>query len=127
MGIFIVNSKKIPTIENLSLIPPPPITLKMAHDHIHHHHHHSAVEQKALQQRLRKVAGQIRAIEGMVDTHTDCSEVLAQVVSARKAHKSFAEILIKQHSESCIAGASDPLEGQRRLRELLTVLKRYVD
>ena len=45
----------------------------------------------------------------------------------RKALKSFAEVLIKQHSESCIAGASDPREGGRRLTELLTVLKRYVE
>lgn len=80
-----------------------------------------------MQQRLRKVAGQIRAIETMIDEHTDCSDVLIQVVSARKALKSFAEVLIKQHTESCIAGASDPNEGQRRLKELLTVLKRYVE
>ncbi len=82
---------------------------------------------KALRQRLRKIAGQVRAIETMVDDHTDCAEVLTQVVSVRKALKSFAEVLIKQHTESCIAGASDPAEGQCRLRELLLVLKRYIE
>ena len=96
----------------------------MAHNH---HPSHSLGEQKALGLRLRKVAGQIRAIERMVDEHTDCAEVLTQVISVRKALKSFAEVLIKQHTESCIGGASDPAEGQRRLRELLTVLKRYVE
>lgn len=95
----------------------------MAHDH----HHHSPDEQKALQQRLRKIAGQIRAIETMVDEHIDCSEVLTQVISVRKALKSFAEVVINQHTESCIAGAADPAEGQRRLKELSTVLKRYVE
>jgi len=99
----------------------------MAHDHSDHHHHHSLEEQKALQQRLRKIAGQIRAIERMVDEHIDCSEVLTQVISVRKALKSFAEVVINQHTESCIAGASDPLEGRRRLKELSTVLKRYVE
>jgi len=92
-----------------------------------HGHPHSYSEKKALQNRLRKVAGQIRAIETMVNADTDCSEVLTQVVSARKALKSFAEILIQQHTESCIAGAANPREGQRRLKELLTVLKRYVE
>ena len=80
-----------------------------------------------MQNRLRKIAGQIGAIERMVDEHTDCSEVLTQVISVRKALKSFAEILITQHTESCIAGASDPAEGQRRLKELSKVLKRYVE
>ena len=76
---------------------------------------------------MSKLAGQIRAIGNMIDADTDCSEVLTQVISARKALKSFAEVLIKQHTESCIAGASDPAEGERRLKELLTVLKRYVE
>lgn len=100
----------------------------MAHKHVdYHHHHHSPSEQRALQLRLRKVAGQIRAIEKMIDEHIDCSEVLSQVISVRKALKSFAEVIIKEHTDSCIAGASDPQEGQRRLRELSTVLKRYVE
>ncbi len=94
----------------------------MAHTHAHPHS-----EKKALQNRLRKVAGQIRAVETMVDADIDCSEILAQVVSARKALKSFAEVLIQQHTQTFIAGAANPREGQRRLRELLTVLKRYVE
>jgi DNA-binding FrmR family transcriptional regulator len=102
----------------------------MSHDHSHvhpHHHHHDPGERKALQVRLRKMAGQILAIERMVDSDVDCTEVLVQVVSVRKALKSFAEVLIGQHTESCIAGASDSVEGQRRLKELLIVLKRYVE
>ena len=97
----------------------------MAHDH--HHHHHTDEEQRALQRRLRKIAGQVRAVENMVDSHTDCAEVLMQVISVRKALKSFAEVVIQQHTESCIAGATDPAEGQRRLKELSVVLKRYVE
>jgi DNA-binding FrmR family transcriptional regulator len=102
----------------------------MGHDHEHghdHHHHHNEEERKALQRRLRKIAGQVRAIENMVDVHTDCAEVLTQVLSVRKALKSFAEVVIQQHTESCIAGATDPAEGRRRLKELSTVLKRYVE
>lgn len=92
-----------------------------------HDHHHDPSERRALQIRLRKVAGQLRAIESMIEEDTDCSEVLAQVVSARRALKSFAEVLIRQHTESCIAGAASPKEGRRRLKALLTVLKRYVE
>jgi DNA-binding FrmR family transcriptional regulator len=95
--------------------------------HSHPHHHHSLEEQRALQRRLRKIAGQVRGIEKMVEAHTDCAEVLNQVISARKALKSFAEVVIRQHTESCIAGATDPAEGQRRLKELSMVLKRYVE
>ncbi len=94
----------------------------MAHQHIH-----PPEEKRALRLRLRKIAGQIAAIEKMLEEDRDCTDVLAQVVSARKALKSFAEVVIQQHTHDCIEHAADPKEGQRKLRELLTVLRRYVE
>jgi len=91
------------------------------------HHTHPPKEKKALKIRLRKIAGQLAAIERMIDEDVDCPEVLTQVVSARKGLKSFAQVVIHQHTHDCIEGASDPTEGQRKLRELLTVLERYVE
>lgn len=90
-------------------------------------HVHSPDEKRALQLRLRKIAGQISAIERMVEEDRDCPDVLMQVVSVRKALKSFAEIVIHEHAHECIAHAADPKEGRRKLRELLTVLERYVE
>jgi DNA-binding FrmR family transcriptional regulator len=96
--------------------------------HPHSHSHvHSPEEKRALQLRLRKIAGQIAAIEKMVGEDRDCPEVLMQVVSVRKALKSFAQIVIHEHAHQCIEGAAEPKEAQRKLRELLTVLERYVE
>ena len=92
-----------------------------------HTHIHPPDEKRALQLRLRKIAGQIGAIEKMVGDDRDCPDVLTQVVSVRKALKSFAEFVIHQHTHECIEGATDPKDGQRKLRELLTVLERYVE
>ena len=50
-----------------------------------------------------------------------------QVVSVRKALKSFAELVIHQHAHDCIEHATDPKEGRRKLRELLAVLERYIE
>jgi len=89
-------------------------------------HKHPPHEKKALQLRLRKIAGQIAAIERMVEDDRDCPEVLTQVVSVRKALKAFAELVIHDHLHHCIEGAN-ATEGQRKLRELLTVLERFVE
>lgn len=91
------------------------------------HHTHPPDEKRALKIRLRKIAGQLAAVERMIDEDRDCPEVLTQIVSARKALKSFAQVVIHQHTHHCIEGASDPKEGQRKLRDLLTVLERYVE
>jgi CsoR family transcriptional regulator, copper-sensing transcriptional repressor len=90
-------------------------------------HVHSPNEKKALKTRVRKISGQLAAIERMIDDDRDCTEVLTQVVSARKGLKSFAEEVIRQHAEHCIGGASSEADGQRKLRELLVVLQRYVE
>ena len=92
-----------------------------------HSHVHSPDEKRALQLRLRKIAGQIAAMEKMVGDDRDCPEVLMQVVSVRKALKSFAQVVIHEHAHQCIEGASEQKEAQRKLRELLTVLERYVE
>ena len=90
-------------------------------------HVHGSAEKRSLEIRLRKVIGQLKSVEQMVHEDRDCVDVLTQIVSARKALKSFAEIVIHQHARACIVRASDPREGQKRLRELLTVLERYVE
>ena len=92
-----------------------------------HLHIHPPGEKRALQLRLRKIAGQIGSIEKMIEEDRDCPDVLTQVVSVRKGLKSFAEVIIHQHTHECIEHATNPKEGQRRLRELLDVLQRYVE
>jgi DNA-binding FrmR family transcriptional regulator len=77
--------------------------------------------------RVKKIAGQLHAVEGMLVDDRDCAEVLMQLVSARKAIKALAERIIHSHMAHCIEGAGSPSESRRKLRELLTVLERYVD
>ena len=88
-------------------------------------HARPGLEKKALIVRLRKIKGQIEALERMVEADSDCSDVLMQVVSARQALKSFSEEMIESHLHECIENATSLSEGRRHLRSLLTVLKRY--
>jgi len=80
-------------------------------------HTHSPAEKRALLLRLRKIGGQIAAIERMIEADRDCPEVLMQVVSVRKALKSFAQVVIHQHAPQCIEGAAEPKVRQRKLHD----------
>jgi DNA-binding FrmR family transcriptional regulator len=88
-------------------------------------HVRPGLEKRALVVRLRRIKGQVEAIEKMVEADTDCSDVLMQVVSARQALKSFSEEMIQSRIDECIQGANRASEGRRELRSLLTVLHRY--
>ena len=76
--------------------------------------------------RLKKIRGQLQAIEKMVEADTDCAEVLTQVVSARRALKSFGDTLIHSHMHDCIEHAETVADSRKNLRAFLTVLERYV-
>lgn len=92
-----------------------------------HREKHPPQEVQALMTRLRKITGQLKAVEGMLADDYDCSEVLMQLVSARSAIKALSEKIIHSHMETCIEGATSQIEARRKLRDLLTVLERYVD
>ena len=86
-----------------------------------------ATDKKALLLRLRKIAGQLRAIETMVEQEAETEDILTQTNSVRKALKSFSEVVIQEHLGSCMEGASSVKEAQRQMKALLSVLKRYVE
>jgi DNA-binding FrmR family transcriptional regulator len=88
-------------------------------------HVRPGLEKRALVVRLRRIKGQVEAIEKMVEADTDCSDVLMQVVAARRALKSFSEEMIESHLHEYIENTSNQSEGRRELHSLLTVLKRY--
>ena len=93
----------------------------------HHAESHPPEETQALTTRLRKITGQLNAVERMLAKDYDCPEVLMQLVSARRAIKALSEKLIYSHMEHCIEHASSPADARRKLRELMSVLERYVD
>ena len=92
-----------------------------------HSHQHPAADRQALVVRVRKITGQLGAVEKMLQEDRDCAEILTQLVSARRGLKALAEKLIHSHMHHCIEEAGSPGEARKRLRELLTVLERYVE
>ena len=89
-------------------------------------HAHNPKERTALVVRLRKIRGQLQAIEKMVEADEDCAKVLMQVVASRSALKSFGDKLIQSHLHDCIEHAETQAESRKNLRAFLTVLERYV-
>lgn len=86
-----------------------------------------ADEQRAMTLRVRRIVGQLQAVERMLAEERECGDILMQIVSSRKALKSLAEKLIHSHTRHCIEGAQSREEGKQKLSELLTVLERYVE
>lgn len=60
-------------------------------------------EEKALLLRLKKIEGQIRGIEKMIENDAYCPDILTQVSAATSALNSFNKLLLSCHIKSCVA------------------------
>ena len=56
--------------------------------------------------RLRRIEGQTRGLQRMVDEDTYCIDILTQVSASTKALQSFALQLLEEHLRHCVADAA---------------------
>ncbi|MYR74227.1 MULTISPECIES: metal-sensitive transcriptional regulator [unclassified Streptomyces] len=69
---------------------------------IHGYHHQKAEHLK----RLRRIEGQVRGLQRMVDEDVYCIDILTQVSASTKALQSFALQLLEEHLRHCVADAA---------------------
>lgn len=63
----------------------------------------SPEEYRALMNRIKRIQGQLRGIEGMLEKNAYCTDILVQVAAANAALNSFSRELLANHIKSCVA------------------------
>ncbi len=76
--------------------------------------------------RLRRIEGQARGLQRMVEEEQYCIDILTQVSAATKALEGVALVLLDQHLEHCLTHATDPAEAQQKLNEASAAIRRLV-
>jgi CsoR family transcriptional regulator, copper-sensing transcriptional repressor len=85
-------------------------------------------DKEALKKRFRRIEGQVRGLEKMVDEDRYCIDVLTQVSAVTKALESLAYEVLDDHVKHCVAGAiesGDPKAAAEKSRELLAAVQRF--
>jgi DNA-binding FrmR family transcriptional regulator len=83
-------------------------------------------EKQAILTRLRRIEGQIRGLQRLVDEEQYCIDILTQVSAATKALEGVALLLLDQHLEHCLTRATDPADAQQGLSEASAAIRRLV-
>ncbi|MDX2707657.1 metal-sensitive transcriptional regulator [Streptomyces sp. PA03-6a] len=72
-----------------------------------HGHQHGYAKQKDQHlKRLRRIEGQVRGLQRMVEQDVYCIDILTQVSAGTKALQSFALQLLEEHLRHCVADAA---------------------
>lgn len=67
------------------------------------HKERNDIEYKDLMNRLKRIEGQVRGIEKMLENNAYCTDILIQVSAVNSALNSFNKVLLANHMKTCVA------------------------
>jgi DNA-binding FrmR family transcriptional regulator len=78
--------------------------------------------------RLRRIEGQVRGLQRMVDEDTYCIDVLTQVAAVTKALQAVSLSLLEDHINHCVVNAAKTGEdeGRQKVTEAVDAITRLV-
>ena len=77
--------------------------------------------------RLRRIEGQVRGLQRMIDEEQYCIDVLTQVSAVTRALESFALSLLDEHLRHCVANAAGhPEHLDLKIDEASAAIQRLV-
>lgn len=83
---------------------------------------------KSVLTRLRRIEGQVRGLQRMVEEERYCADVLMQVASVQEALRGAGRELLHNHLRHCAASAirsGDPAAADAMYRELVELFDRH--
>ena len=68
-----------------------------------------------LQKRLRRIEGQVRGVQKMLDEDRDCHEIIQQLAAIRSAVQGASVIFMKQYASDCLVDADKSDKAARAM------------
>ncbi|WP_027409730.1 metal-sensing transcriptional repressor [Anoxybacteroides tepidamans] len=82
-------------------------------------------EIESLIKRLRRIEGQVRGVQKMVEDNRYCIDILVQISAIQAALNKVGLNLLERHVNHCFAKAIREGNGEESIRELMDVIKQF--
>ena len=83
-----------------------------------------AADKSKILARLRRIEGQVRGVQGMVERDQYCTDVLTQLSSIIAAARATGLLVLEDHIRGCVINAA-PEDQDAVLDELTTAIDRF--
>lgn len=84
-------------------------------------------EKKDLDLRLKRIEGQVRGIQRMIEEDKYCVDILTQISAIRGALKKVGLNILDAHTHGCVQRAIKNEEGEAIINELIDVFSKFTD
>jgi DNA-binding FrmR family transcriptional regulator len=75
--------------------------------------------------RLRRIEGQVRGLQRMLEEGRECEDVLTQIMAVRSGIDQVGLLLMDHHIDTCLLGSMDAEAGLRNLQRALRMWLRF--
>ena len=75
--------------------------------------------------RLRRIEGQVKGIQKMVEEGKHCGEILIQIAAVRSAINSVGGLILENYMKNCLKNYLDGSLGEDSLDELVNIMVKY--
>ena len=89
-----------------------------------HFRHAYTKDRGELLNRLRRIEGQVRGIQRLVEEEAYCLDILQQVEAVTAAADGVALLLLEDHIDGCLTHAIETGQGEPYVDEVMTVVRR---
>ena len=80
-----------------------------------------------LHRRLRKIAGQINAIDAMVDRDVPCEDMLIQINAAKNALHKVGQIVLEGHLNHCVRDGIEHGDADKTIAKFTKAVERFAN
>ena len=78
-----------------------------------------------LHRRLKKIAGQISAIDRMIDEDVPCEDIIVQINAVKSAIHKVGQIVMEGHIQHCVRDGIEHGDADKTIAEFIKVIDQF--
>jgi DNA-binding FrmR family transcriptional regulator len=82
-------------------------------------------EIESIVKRLKRIEGQVRGVQKMVEDNRYCIDILIQISAIQAALQKVGLSLLERHVQHCVAKAIREGNGDESIQELMNVISQF--
>lgn len=91
-----------------------------------HHHHSYGPKKDELLRRLKRIEGQVRGIQKMIEEDRYCVDIMVQIAAIKSAMNQVGLSILESHTRGCVSDAiSNQSDGEEKIDELMDVIRQF--
>lgn len=83
------------------------------------------MDEENLHRRLRKIIGQVQAIDRMIEEDVPCEDVITQVNAAKSALHKVGQIILEGHLQHCVRDGIERGDAEETIARFAKAVERF--